>query len=101
MRSKTFKDKDSVVCIIEARMDSERLPGKVLKKIGDKNSLEHIVQRMQKVEEIDSICIATTFNDKDDEIEELSKKLAVGCYRGPEEDVLKRVLGSARRKAPT
>ena len=77
-------------------MDSERLPGKVLKKIGDKNSLEHIVQRMQKVEEIDSICIATTFNDKDDEIEELSKKLAVGCYRGPEEDVLKRVLGSAR-----
>lgn len=95
MSSKTYDVKDKVVCIIEARMDSKRLPGKVLEKIGDKNSLEHIVQRMERVKEIDRICIATTTKDKDDKIEELSKKLAVDCYRGSERDVLKRVLESA------
>jgi len=95
MSSKVFEVKDRVVCIIEARMDSVRLPGKVLEKIGDKNSLEHIVQRMRRVDQIDSICFATTINDKDNKIEELSKKLEVGCYRGSEKDVLKRVLESA------
>jgi spore coat polysaccharide biosynthesis protein SpsF len=94
--SKVFEVKEKVVCIIEARMASVRLPGKVLEKIGEKNSLEHIVQRMRKVDLIDSICFATTLNEKDDKIEELSKKLGVDCYRGSEEDVLKRVLESAK-----
>ena len=96
MGSKVFEVKEKVVCIIEARMASVRLPGKVLEKIGEKNSLEHIVQRMRRVDVIDRICFATTLNEKDDKIEELSKKLGVDCYRGSEEDVLKRVLESAR-----
>jgi spore coat polysaccharide biosynthesis protein SpsF len=80
-------------------MASTRLPGKVLEKIGVMNSLEHIVHRINKVDGIDGICIATTQNRNDDAIQDMALKLGVGYYRGSEEDVLSRVLESAQKFA--
>jgi spore coat polysaccharide biosynthesis protein SpsF len=59
MGGKELEHSDKIVCIIEARMSSSRLPGKVMEKIGNRNSLEHIVHRIRNVEAIDNICIAT------------------------------------------
>ena len=79
-----------IVAIIQARMNSTRLPGKVMKKIGDKYILEILVSRLKKSSFLDSIVIATTTNDEDVIIEALSKAIGVHCYRGSEENVLER-----------
>ena len=84
-----------VAAIIEARMSSSRLPGKVLTSIGSKNSLEHICDRLNKVLEISEICIATTENQSDDIIENWARMRNLTTFRGSENDVLSRVLGAA------
>jgi spore coat polysaccharide biosynthesis protein SpsF len=95
MGSTIFEVKDKVVCIIEARMASTRLPGKVLKDIGGRNSLEHIVKRIKSLGNISEICLATTTRTEDQVIIELAKSLGVKHYRGSDHDVLSRVLGAA------
>lgn len=83
------------VCTIEARMESSRLPGKVLLEAAGKPLLEHMVERLRRVDAIDDIVIATTVDPSCDPIEELAKRIGVGCYRGSEDDVLDRVLQAA------
>ena len=84
-----------VAAIVEARMSSSRLAGKVLMPIGSKNSLEHIYDRLSKVHEISEICIATTEKQSDDIIENWANIRGLAIYRGSENDVLSRVLGAA------
>jgi spore coat polysaccharide biosynthesis protein SpsF len=85
------------VAIIEARMTSTRLPGKVLRPMAGKPMLELLVERLQQSRCLDQIIVATTDRDSDDPIEALAQRLGVGCHRGSEEDVLDRVLSAARR----
>jgi spore coat polysaccharide biosynthesis protein SpsF len=84
------------VAIIEARMKSSRLPGKVLKPIVGKPMLELLVERLKQSRYLDGVVIATTGSASDDPIEALAKRLKVGCFRGSEEDVLDRVLSTAK-----
>ncbi len=83
------------VAIIQSRMGSTRLPGKVLKEICGKPILEHIVERLQRVPSLDDIVLATTTNEKDDQLAEFSLKLGICCFRGSEDDVLSRYLKAA------
>lgn len=83
------------VASIEARMTSSRLPGKVLLPIMGKPMLELLVERLKKSKLLDEIVVATTTNKTDDPIEQLSRNLGVGCFRGSEDDVLCRVIGAA------
>ena len=83
------------VAIIEARMKSTRLPGKVLKPILDRPMLELLIERLKQAAYVDQIVVATTESDTDDPIEALTKRLNVGCFRGSEDDVLNRVLQPA------
>lgn len=85
------------VAIIEARMKSTRLPGKVLKPILDRPMLELLIERLKQSAYVDQIVVATTEHDTDDPIEALTKRLKVGCFRGSEEDVLNRVLAAGQR----
>ena len=84
-----------VVAIIQARMGSTRLPGKVMEKIGKKSLLEILVFRLKKSKNLDDIIIATTTKKNDDEIVELAKNLGLKFYRGSEEDVLSRYVEAA------
>lgn len=84
------------VCIIQTRIGSTRLPGKVLKKMCDKSVLEHDIDRLRRVKNIDEIIIATTILEKDNAIVDESKRLKVTCYRGAEEDVLSRYYYAAK-----
>ncbi|WP_173918951.1 cytidylyltransferase domain-containing protein [Halobacillus sp. Marseille-Q1614] len=79
-----------VVAIIQARMGSSRLPGKVLKTVLNKPLLEHQIERIREAKLIDEIVIATTFLKQDDPIVSLCEKLNVPYYRGSEIDVLER-----------
>ena len=82
--------------IVEARMTSSRLPGKVLLHVVDKPLLQLMIERLNRIKEVDNIIIATTVNETDDCIEQLAHDLGVLCYRGSEEDVLGRVVEAAQ-----
>jgi len=82
--------------IIEARMASTRLPGKVLRPIMGRPMLELLIERLQRAETLDCILVATTEKGADDPICALAERLGIGYYRGSEEDVLDRVLRTAR-----
>jgi spore coat polysaccharide biosynthesis protein SpsF len=85
------------VAIIEARMKSSRLPGKVLKPILGKPMLELLIERIKHSRYLNLIIIATTESVADNPIDELAKSLDVKCYRGSEDDVLDRVLSAAQK----
>ena len=84
------------VAIIEARMTSTRLPGKILLPILGKPMLELLIERLKRAKLIDQIVVATTHNPSDDVVEKLTQRIRVGCFRGSEDDVLDRVLCAAR-----
>ena len=82
--------------IIEARMGSSRLPGKVMKDIVGKPLLQHIIERIQKCHRLDTIVVATTHLPQDNVIEALAVRLGIHAYRGDVEDVSSRVRDAAR-----
>jgi len=84
-----------VVVIVQARMASTRLPGKVLKRVLDKPLLEYQIERIRRVKSAEEIVIATTVNDGDRAIVELCDRLALPCFRGSEQDVLSRYYAAA------
>jgi spore coat polysaccharide biosynthesis protein SpsF len=76
--------------IIQARMGSTRLPGKVLKFIGNKPLLSYIIESLKLSPVINDIIIATSKNKDNDAIEEYCKKNKIKYFRGSEENVLER-----------
>ena len=80
--------------IIEARMTSKRLPGKVMLKVNNKSMIEYLINRLKLVGNIDRIILATTKNKSDDILKKIAKKLNISCYRGSENNVLKRIVNA-------
>jgi len=86
-----------VVAVIQARMGSTRLPGKVLMDIAGKPMLWHVVDRVKRCKTIDQIVVAITEKEENKAIIELAKKCGVETFAGSEEDVLGRYYQAARR----
>ena len=83
------------IAILQARMGSSRLPGKMLLPIIDgKGALELMLERASRASHIAKIVVATTTDPPDDGIEVLCDKLGVSCHRGNVEDVLDRFHGA-------
>lgn len=82
------------VAIIQARMGSTRLPGKVLFKLGDREVLKLVYDRVAK-SNVDEVVVATTHNPLDDEIVNFCEQNKIKCFRGSEDDVLGRVYECA------
>ena len=87
--------KTKVVAIIQARMGSTRLPGKVLEDLGGSTVLARTVNRMRLADSLDEIIVATTVESADDAIVEEAKRLGVPSFRGSEHDVLDRYYCAA------
>ncbi|HXC40615.1 MAG TPA: glycosyltransferase family protein [Burkholderiales bacterium] len=85
----------NVAAVIEARMTSSRLPGKVLMPAGGKPLLAHLVERLQRAPSIHRVVLATTVNGTDDVLAQFAKDHGIACHRGSEEDVMARVIGAA------
>lgn len=79
-----------VAVIVQARMSSSRLPGKVLEDVGPGTTLELVVRRLARVEEADEVVVATSWEAGDDPVAELAGGLGARVVRGPLEDVLER-----------
>ena len=86
-----------VVALIQARMGSIRLPGKVLKPIAGQPLLWHIVHRLKSCRLLEDIAVATTSNPADDAIVEWCNAHGVTVVRGPEDDVLARYARAAEK----
>lgn len=83
--------------VLQARMGSTRLPGKILKPIGHKRLLEHILYRLTLLRHPYSLVVATSVSRKDDVVAEFCMKNAVTCFRGSERDVLERYFQCAAK----
>jgi spore coat polysaccharide biosynthesis protein SpsF len=84
-----------VLAIIQARMASKRLPGKVLKDVKGKTVLEWTYERVSQAKGVDCIVVATSVNKKDDEIVDFCNAKNMPVKRGSEEDVLERFYNIA------
>ena len=79
-----------ILTVIQARLTSTRLPGKVLLPILDKPLLVRMVERVQSAKLIDRIVVATSTNEDDDKIEQLCVENNLTCFRGNLTDLLDR-----------
>jgi spore coat polysaccharide biosynthesis protein SpsF len=85
----------NVVAIIQARMGSSRLPGKVLADLGGRTMLERVIRRTGRAELVDRVVAATSKSAGDERIVHACRRLEVDCFRGPEDDVLDRYCQTA------
>ena len=79
-----------VAIVVQARMSSSRLPGKVLEDLGPAGTLELLWQRLARVTEAGAVAIATSTDPSDDPVAELAGELGAAVVRGPLDDVLER-----------
>jgi spore coat polysaccharide biosynthesis protein SpsF len=84
-----------VVAIVQARMGSSRLPGKVLMEVCGRPLLAHMLDRVALAGTIDAVWVATTDHPRDDPVAELAAAAGHPVFRGSEDDVLARFEGAA------
>lgn len=87
-----------ISCIVQARMGSSRLPGKVLEKIDEKNTiLDYVINQLQECKKIEKIIVATTNLQEDDIICRKLDSQQIEHYRGSSNDVLDRYFQCAKK----
>ena len=89
--------KKKVVCIIQARTGSTRLPEKVLTMIKDQPMIVHVLNRLRKSKKIDQIILATTNLPEDERLTDLASSQKIDSFAGSEHDVLDRFYQAAKR----
>lgn len=85
-----------VVAIIQARMSSTRLPGKVLKTVSGRTMLHRMLERVRRAKTVDQVVVATTTDPSDDAIVRASRRYDVEVFRGSLPDVLDRYYQAAK-----
>lgn len=84
-------------CIIQARLDSSRLPGKILMKVDEKNTiLDYVINQLRSSKYIDKIIVATTTSENDNQLIEYANNNQLDSFRGSENDVLDRYYKCAK-----
>jgi glutamate-1-semialdehyde aminotransferase/spore coat polysaccharide biosynthesis protein SpsF (cytidylyltransferase family) len=91
-----LESEHNVVAIIQARMSSTRLPGKVLADIAGQPMIERVLARVKQSRRVTGIVVATSENGADDAIAEYCTARAIALYRGNESDVLDRYYQAAQ-----
>jgi len=86
---------NDIIAIVQARMGSTRLPGKVLLDLAGKPMLVRDIERIQRAKNIDDIVIATTIKPEDDKIISLCREYRWKFFRGSENDLLDRYYQAA------
>lgn len=89
-----------IAAILQARMSSIRLPGKVLKPILGRPMIGLQIERLKRLKSIDSLIVATSDHSSDDELELVCEELGVRCFRGSLDDVLDRFYQTALSVEP-
>lgn len=83
------------IAIIQARMGSSRLPGKVMADLAGEPMIQRVVSRAQQAKRLDAVMVATSDHPSDAQLAEHCRQLGVACVRGSEGDVLDRYYHAA------
>ncbi|MEE2693502.1 MAG: aminotransferase class III-fold pyridoxal phosphate-dependent enzyme [Pseudomonadota bacterium] len=86
-----------IIALVQARVGSTRLPGKVLKTVAGRHLIDLLLTRLSGSKKIDQIVVATSQNTQDDELKDVVESLGYECFRGSEDDVLKRFYDAAKK----
>ncbi len=86
-----------VIAVVQARMGSTRLPGKVLKEMCSTPMIELLLRRLSGAKELDQIVVATTNDESDSVLANYVQSLGYVCERGSVSDVLDRYLVTAKK----
>jgi glutamate-1-semialdehyde 2,1-aminomutase len=89
--------KKNILAIVQARFNSKRFPGKVVKRINNKTVLEILIRRLSKSKYISKIIVACSKNQNDKVILSICKKLGINYFVGSEENVLERFYKAAKK----
>ena len=89
---KGFRKKNKVGIIVQARMGSQRFPGKVMNKIKNKPILFYILQQIKKSTLYDKVIIATSIKKENDIIRNFCKKNKITCFSGSENNLVNRYI---------
>ena len=84
----------SITIVVQARMGSTRLPGKVLRDLAGRPMLQLQLERLGRLD-VGPILVATSTRERDDPVVELAQSIGVACVRGSETDVLSRFVAAA------
>ena len=87
-----------ITAVIQARMSSNRLPGKVLKSIHGKPLLSYLLRRVERCKVIDDVIIATSSDPSDDLLEKFANRERVPIYRGSLTNVADRICEAAKSR---
>ncbi|KPK52575.1 MAG: hypothetical protein AMS22_08840 [Thiotrichales bacterium SG8_50] len=87
----------SVACLI-ARTNSTRLPEKVLKKIGGRLLIEHIISRLKRVPELDDIVLCTSTEPDDQRLHSIAVRNGIGFYAGSPQAPVERMLAVGKER---
>ena len=90
----------NIIVIIQARMGSSRLPGKILKPLANTDVLSYDIARCREIKGVSKVIVATSQLPQDDAIAVWCQKHDVAYYRGSEEDVLERYIQCAKMYKP-
>ena len=94
--SDAWRPSGQTIAIIQARMGSTRLPGKVLLPLAGAPLLQRQVERIRAAERAGTVVVAATIDPADDAIAELCRLQGIACFRGHPDDLLDRHLQAAR-----
>jgi spore coat polysaccharide biosynthesis protein SpsF len=83
--------------LVQARMQSTRAPGKVLRPLAGRPLLAYLLERLERARGLDLVAVATSDEAADDALEAFCTEHGVACHRGPLEDVTGRFVEAARR----
>jgi spore coat polysaccharide biosynthesis protein SpsF len=85
-----------VHAIVQARMSSERLPGKVLRNVCGIPLLGYLIDRLEHCEGLDGVLIATSSDSVDEAVSRYAKERGIPCFRGDRNDVAARLIEAAK-----
>lgn len=89
-----------ILAILQARMSSSRLPGKVLMPLAGAPMIVRQIERVARARRIDRLVVATSLNPGDDAIEKAVRREGIAVHRGPLDDVLARFIGAMEAFGP-
>ncbi len=85
-----------IIAIVQARMDSQRLPGKVMKEVMGKPLIGYLFERLKHAKNIDKILLATSVHESNNGLCEYAQSIGIDVFRGREDDVLDRFYQAAK-----
>ncbi len=97
MNKRLSKNYKNVVAIVQARMDSSRLPGKAMVDLAGKPMLYHVLERARAIKGVEMVVLATCPGEENRKLIELAKSMEIETFLGPEDNVLERYYKASEK----